>query len=78
MLHVIKAKYIAGYKMKVEFNDGFSSIVDFEETIQQDSRPIVRKLLDQKQFQDFKIAANTITWTVGVDFAPEFIRSLTK
>ena len=76
MLHIERADYVADYKIKVNFNDGFSSVVDFEETLQQDSRPIVRKLLDLEQFQNFTISANTILWAVGVDFAPEFVRSL--
>ena len=76
MLHIERADYVADYKIKVKFNDGFSSVVDFKETLQQDSRPIVRKLLDLEQFQNFTISANTILWAVGVDFAPEFVRSL--
>lgn len=78
MLHIVKADYIADYKINVEFNDGFSSVVDFGKTLQQDSRPVVRKLLDLEQFQNFTISANTISWAIGVDFAPEFVRSLVK
>ncbi|WP_407443324.1 hypothetical protein [Fibrobacter sp.] len=53
MSYIESADYVADYKIKVEFNDGFSFVVD-------------------------TISANTILWAVGVDFAPEFVRSLVK
>lgn len=78
MLHILKADYIADYKIRIEFNDGFSSVVDFEDTIQNDHREIVCALSDIQLFKDFNVAANTIMWKNGVDFAPEFIRSLAR
>lgn len=77
MLHIVKAEYIADYKIRVEFNDGFIAVADFESVIHDDYRPIIRKLSDIQLFKNFSITANTITWENGVDFAPEFIRSLT-
>lgn len=76
MLHILKAEYVSDYKIRVEFNDGFASVIDFENTIQNDHRPVIRNLSDITLFRDFRIAANTIAWGNGVDFAPEFIRSL--
>ena len=78
MLHVVNAEYIAGYRIKVSFNDGVTAVADFSETIQNDERSIIRNLSDLDLFRCFKIQANTITWTNGVDFAPEFIKSIAK
>ena len=76
MLHVIDAKYIGDYKISVEFNDGYRFVADFESVIKSDHRPIVQQLADVKIFKNFTLQAHTITWSNGVDFAPEFIKSL--
>lgn len=75
MLHIESAKYFNDYKMEVFFNDGSTHIVDFEHTIFNDTRPIVKALSDKNLFQDFSIQLHTITWANGLDFAPEFIKS---
>jgi hypothetical protein len=38
--------------------------------------PFVQQLADINTFKDFTLQAHTITWPNGVDFAPEFIKSL--
>ena len=76
MLHVIDAKYIGDYKISVEFNDGCRFVADFESVFKSDHRPIVQQLADIKTFKDFTLQAHSITWSNGVDFAPEFIKSL--
>ncbi|ACX76506.1 conserved hypothetical protein [Fibrobacter succinogenes subsp. succinogenes S85] len=76
MLHVIDAKYIGDYKISIEFNDGYRFVADFKSVIKSDHRPIVQQLADIKFFKDFTLQVHTITWPNGVDFAPEFIKSL--
>ena len=76
MLHVESAEYYGNYKIKVAFNDGSSSIVDFEKTVFNDSRAIVNALKDPAVFKDFSIQNHTISWANGLDFAPEFIKEL--
>ena len=74
MLHVESAKYQSDYKIVVAFNDGSTHLVDFENTISNDSRAIVSALKDLTVFKDFSIQHHTIAWTNGLDFAPEFIK----
>ena len=74
MLHVESAKYCSEYKITVTFNDGSSHLVDFENTISNDSRAIVSALKDLTVFKDFSIQHHTIAWANGLDFAPEFIK----
>ena len=74
MLHVESAKYHDGYKIEVTFNDGSSHLVDFENTISNDSRAIVSALKDLTVFKDFSIQHHTLAWANGLDFAPEFIK----
>ncbi len=74
MLHVESAKYHSDYKIVVAFNDGSTHLVDFENTISNDSRAIVSALKDLTVFKDFSIQHHTIAWANGLDFAPEFIK----
>ena len=45
-------------------------------SVKNDHRPIVQQLSNLDLFKDFKVQARTIVWSNGVDFAPEFIKSL--
>ncbi len=76
MLHVIDAKYIGDYKISVEFNDGCCFVADFKSVIKSDHRPIMQQLADIEPFKDFTLQVHSITWSNGVGFAPEFIKSL--
>ena len=75
MLHVESAEYQSDYKIIVTFNDGSSHLVDFENTISNDSRAIVSALKDLTVFKDFSIQHHTLAWANGLDFAPEFIKA---
>lgn len=74
MLHVESAVYYEDYKITVSFNDGSSHIVDLGKNILDDNRPIVAALKDINLFKDFKIQNHTVSWSNGLDFAPEFLK----
>lgn len=76
ILHVISAEYAGDYKIKVKFNDSTSGIADFKQKVTTDHRPIIHELSDIKKFRNFSVDEFTIVFGNGVDFAPEFIRSL--
>ena len=76
MLSVISAEYVGDYRIKVKFDDSTSGIADFRQKVSTDHRPIIRELFDLKKFKAFTVEADTIVWDNGVDFAPEFIKSL--
>jgi hypothetical protein len=78
LIHVVSAEYAGDYKIKVKFNDSTSGIADFKQKVSTDHRPIIRELQDIELFKNFWIEADTITWSNGVDFAPEFIKSLVR
>jgi len=73
MVWVTKAELRNGYKVFLEFNDGTSGVVDFEEKLRGDHRQIVRELLDLDKFGTAKIDLDTLCWDNGVDFAPEYL-----
>ena len=76
ILHVVSAEYAGDYKIKVKFNDSTSGIADFKQKVTTDHRSIIRELSDLKKFRDFTVDEFTIVFGNGVDFAPEFIKSL--
>ena len=78
MIHVTSAEYAGDYKIKVAFNDSTSGIADFKQKVSTDHRPIIRELVDLNKFRDFTVDVFTIIWSNGVDFAPEFIKSLVR
>ena len=76
MLHIVDAKYLSDYKISVEFSDRCHCVADFESVVKSDHRPIIQQLSSLDLFKDFKVLANTVVWSNGVDFAPEFIKEL--
>ncbi len=73
MLYVTQAHYIDYYKLHIVFNNEVTGIVDLQEVILNDHRPIFQELADINKFQQFSVNADTITWSNGLDLAPEFL-----
>jgi hypothetical protein len=73
MIWVVKAKLMDAYKVFVEFNDGISGTIDFQEKISTDHRKIIKDLLDLEKFGTVKVDLDTLCWDNGVDFAPEYL-----
>ncbi len=76
ILEVISAKYIQNYQVYLEFNNGWETTVDLENTIFRDKRNIFRPLRDIDYFKNFSVNLNTICWENEADFAPEFLYEL--
>jgi len=69
-LEVIKATYLADYKVLLDFNDGTSVIANLENEL---NGPVFQPLKNKDYFKTFIIRYNTIEWDNGADFAPEFL-----
>ena len=74
-IEVLDAKYLGDYKISLIFNTGESKIVDLAEEL---IGKVFEPLKDKSYFQSFKIKYNTIEWSNGADFAPEFLLELGK
>ena len=72
-IHVEAAEYIAGYQIRLCFNDGAQGTIDLEPELHGD---IFEPLKDLNYFKEFKIEGHTLSWPNGADFAPEFLREL--
>ena len=72
-IEVLDAKYLGDYKISLIFNTGESKIVDLSDEL---NGKVFEPLKDKSYFQSFKIKYNTIEWSNGADFAPEFLLEL--
>ena len=69
---VVKAEYVDGYRLKLQFSDDASGVVDFSHFIEKGG--VFTALLDKDLFKAFEIDPNwnTVTWQNGeLDIAPE-------
>ena len=76
MIWVVGASYDGGYRICIEFNDGMKGVVDLQETIFNDSRPIFAALREKELFRRFRVEMDTVVWDNGLDLAPEFLYDL--
>ena len=72
-LYLTSAKHISEYNIQISFSDGLEKIVDLKPHLW---GKIFEPLLEIRYFSNFKIIHNTIEWTNGADFAPEFLYDL--
>jgi len=71
-LHVIDAKYIEAYKIKVAFSNGRKGIVDLEGSFRGSFfEPLKNVEYFAKVALDHEL--ETVVWPNGADFAPEFL-----
>ena len=78
MVWVTNAKYISKYSILISFNDGTEGVVDFQSILEKDNRAVLKELMDLNLFRDFSLALDTISWSNGADFAPEFLYEKAK
>jgi hypothetical protein len=75
---VINAELREDYTIYIEFNDGTSGVIDFQNKIKTDHRSIIKELLNKDTFKAIKIERHTLCWANGVDFAPEYLYDQVK
>jgi hypothetical protein len=77
MIRIEQARYVSDYKLWLRFNDGTEGEVDLGDQLEGE---VFEPLKDTKNFKNFSVNTDihTITWPNGADFAPEFLRSLTR
>ena len=73
MLHVTQAEYLNDYRIRLDFNDGYSGIVDLRGLL---TGPVFQPLNDIAEFRQFELTGHTVSWPSGADFAPEYLREL--
>ncbi|MBU0502568.1 MAG: DUF2442 domain-containing protein [Candidatus Margulisbacteria bacterium] len=78
LFDLIKAKYLEGYKLKLEFENGKTGIVDFCEYLNKGG--IFKRLKNKEFFKKFYIDKDlgTICWPQNIDIAPETLYAKIK
>jgi hypothetical protein len=69
---IAEAKYVAGYKVALKFEDGAQGVIDLEAELWGE---VFEPLIDPELFKQVRLDRdlNTICWENGADFAPEFL-----
>jgi len=72
VLYVTSAQYEGDYRIRVEFNDGQSGVVDLRDDLW---GPVFEPLKDVELFKRFAVSDEfrTIVWENGADIAPEHL-----
>lgn len=65
---VVRAEYVGEYRIRLAFNDGLESTVDFSPWL---DGPIFEPLKDPAYFRRFFVEGGTVAWPNGADVAPE-------
>ena len=72
-IEVVKADYLDGYRVKLKFNTGEVKVVDLSQSL---NGSVFVPLRNIDFFKSFTIRFNTIEWSNGADFSPEYLYDL--
>jgi hypothetical protein len=72
MRYVVDAAYLDGYRLRVQFDNGSTKVVDLYPHL---DGPIFEPLREKTYFKSFRLdrEIDTVVWENGADFAPEFL-----
>lgn len=75
MIMLVEASYCGDYSLKLSFDTGESSVVDFLPIIKK--YPQATPLLQIEEFRQFHLDSwPTIVWDCGFDLSPEYLYEL--
>lgn len=74
-LEILNAEYLGDYRICLVFNNGKSKTVDLSDKL---IGKVFEPLKDKNFFRNFSIKFNTIEWSNGADFAPEYLYEIGK
>ena len=69
-LEVSNALYLDNYRILLTFNNGETKTVDLQNEL---NGTVYEPLRQLDYFKNFKIKFNTIEWSNGADYAPEYL-----
>lgn len=62
VLEIVRATYVEGYKIEIEFSCGTTRTIDFRMFLEQSRNPMTKKYLDLNEFRKFKVEYGDLTW----------------
>jgi hypothetical protein len=72
---VVEATYCGDFRIRLVFNDGVESTVNFSDWLY---GPVFEPLRDPAYFARFFVEAGTVVWPNGADIAPETLYERAK
>ena len=69
-LEVSKALYLDNYRILLTFNNGETKTVDLQNEL---NGTVYEPLRQLDYFKNFQVKYNTIEWSNGADYAPEYL-----
>jgi len=69
-LEVSKALYLDNYRILLTFNNGDTRTVDLQNEL---NGTVYEPLRQLDYFKNFQVKFNTIEWSNGADYAPEYL-----
>ncbi len=62
IIEILSARSLEGHKIRIEFKDGTTRIVDFSNFLESARNPVTRKYIDPKRFRTFTIQHGNLNW----------------
>lgn len=62
VIEITSAEYMQEYKIRLNFNDGTSRVVDFEHFLKDALNPMTRKYLKKLLFKKYRIEYGDLIW----------------
>ncbi len=75
LVNIVRVKYLDGYKLELEFENGVVKVVNFEEDLKKYSGPVVTPLKDIEYFKRVRLnkEIGTIEWDSGFDCCSSYL-----
>lgn len=62
VISINKASYKSDYKIRLDFSDGTTQIIDFQKFLEESKNPMTNKYLDLKEFRSFRLEYGDLVW----------------
>lgn len=75
---VSRVEVLAGYRLRVRFNDGAEGAVEMAEFINSPAAGVFAALRDEKRFREARVVLGAVTWPGDLDLAPDAMHRAIK
>lgn len=62
VISINKASYKSDYKIRLDFSDGTTQIIDFQKFLEESKNPMTNKYLDLEEFRSFRLEYGDLVW----------------
>lgn len=69
VVEIVSVERLSGYRLKLDFSDGATRIVDFELFLSASPNPMIREYLNPERFGEFRLEHGDLVWDdYGLNF----------